>query len=119
MAKMTDCIGKFIKVSPRSITIKDDNNKTHGIVRDVVSLDNIQPKYQFEYSSKLKKGGLVQGEIMEHTHDIVIKDKELYYLYNVHTREKYSHLFPEAVEKDEAFAEKIKNAGVTVIECFM
>ena len=35
MASITDCIGKEIKISKNSITIKNDSGKTCGIVKNI------------------------------------------------------------------------------------
>lgn len=50
--------GKVIKISKNSITIKDENGKTCGVVRNVISLHDIQPNKQIEYYKMLKEAKL-------------------------------------------------------------
>lgn len=42
MAEIKDCIGKNVKISRGSITIKGDNGKTCGVVRNIRRFHNIQ-----------------------------------------------------------------------------
>jgi hypothetical protein len=43
MAEIKDCIGKRVKISKGSITIKNDEGKTCGVVRNTISLYDMQP----------------------------------------------------------------------------
>ena len=42
MAEIKDCIGKNVKISKGSITIKAEDGKTCGVVRNIVSLYDMQ-----------------------------------------------------------------------------
>ena len=55
MAEIKDYINKKIKISKNSITIKDDNNKTCRVIRNITSLYNMQPNKQIEYYKTLKQ----------------------------------------------------------------
>jgi len=58
MADIKDCIGKNIKISRNSITIKSDEGKTCGVVRNIISLYDLQPNKQMDYYRKLREIGL-------------------------------------------------------------
>ena len=46
MAEIKDCIGKHVKISKNSITIKNEEGKTCGVVRNISSLADIHPNKQ-------------------------------------------------------------------------
>lgn len=120
MANVVDCIGKLVKISKNSITIKNADGKTSGVVRDIVSLYDMQPNRQIEYYQKLRKAGL-HGKIC--IKDIILCDGELYVFRNVKNKlfcEKHGY-FSECEEKKEKEKEDVYNkareAGFSVIEC--
>ena len=54
MAEIKDCIGKHVKISKGSITIKAENGKTCGVVRNTTSLYDLQANKQMDYYKKIK-----------------------------------------------------------------
>ena len=48
MAEIKDCVGKNVKISKASITIKNEEGKTCGVVRNITSLYDLQPNKQME-----------------------------------------------------------------------
>ena len=58
MAEIKECIGKRVKISKNSITIKTEDGKTCGVVRNTVSLYDLQPNKQMDYHKKIKQVGL-------------------------------------------------------------
>lgn len=120
MAEIKDCIGKNVKISKSSITIKNENGKTCGIVRNIVSLYDLQANKQFEYYKKLKESGL-HGKIS--IKNCIIKDGVVYIFRNIKGKlfnEKYGYFSEEekrnAEELDKMYAQVAKN-GIEVIEC--
>ena len=75
MAEIKDCIGKNVKISKGSITIKDDDNKTCGVVRNIVSLYDLQANKQIDYYRKIRDIGL-HGKIS--IRDCIISDGTMY-----------------------------------------
>lgn len=120
MAEIKECIGKKVKIGKNSITIKTDDGKTCGVVRNIVSLADLQANKQFEYYSKFRKMGL-HGKI--DIKECIIKDNVLYVFRNMKSKmfhEQYGY-FSEyekktAEEKEEMY-NTIKNMGIDVIEC--
>lgn len=58
MASMMDLVGRNVKIGKSTITIKDDGNKTRGIVRGVTKLGDVQPSQSLEFWHTLKKIGV-------------------------------------------------------------
>lgn len=120
MAEIKDCIGKNVKISKSSITIKDDNNKTCGVVRNIISLYDLQANKQMEYYQKLRKLGL-HGKIS--IKNCIIADGTMYVFRNIKSKlwnEKYGYFSEEEkqkVEEQEEIYYTLKTAGIPVIEC--
>lgn len=120
MANIKDCINQRIKISKGSITIKNENDKTCGIVKNIISLYDLQPNKQIEYYSKLKKMGL-HGNIS--IKNCIIHDNNLYVFRNIKHKlfQKQYGYFSEdekiKAQKEEVFYNTLKTHGIEVIEC--
>lgn len=120
MADIKDCIGKKVKISKSSITIKDDNNKTCGVVRNITILYDLQANRQMEYYKKIRKLGL-HGKIS--IKDCIIVDGVMYVFRNIKSKlwhEKYGFISEEEkqkAEETETIYNAIRTAGIEVIEC--
>lgn len=62
MAEIKECAGQNVKISKSSITIKDGNGKTRGVVRNIISVQDMQLNKQTDYFHLFKKLN-VWGEI--------------------------------------------------------
>ena len=120
MAEIKDCIGKKIKISKGSITIKTDDEKTSGVVRNITSLYDLQANRQMDYYKTIRKLGL-HGKIS--IKDCIIADGTMYVFRNIKSKlfhEKYGFISDEerqnAVEQETIY-NTIKTAGIDVIEC--
>lgn len=120
MKEIKDCIGKNVKISKNSITIKSDDGKTCGVVRNITSLYNMQANKQIEYHKKIKQAGL-HGKIS--IKDCIIVDEIMYVFRNIKSKlwhEKYGYFSEEEKQKaqeTEILYNMIKAAGIEVIEC--
>lgn len=120
MAEIKDCIGKHVKISKNSITIKNEEGKTCGVVRNVSSLADIQPNKQMDYYKILKKLNL-HGKLPLATY--IIANNKMYAFRNIKSKlfyEKYGYLTEDERERAEQL-EDVYNAlsegGIEVIEC--
>ena len=120
MAEIKDCIGKNVKISKGSITIKAEDGKTCGVVRNIVSLYDMQANKQMDYYKKIKQAGL-HGKIS--IKDCIIADGIMYVFRNIKSKlwhEEYGY-FSEAeiqkAEEAETIYNALKTAGIEVIEC--
>ena len=120
MAEIKDCIGKKVKISKGSITIKTEDGKTCGVVRNIVSLYDMQANKQMDYYKKIKQAGL-HGKIS--IKDCIIEDGTMYVFRNIKSKlfhEKYGFISEEEkqrAEETETIYNAIKTAGIDVIEC--
>ena len=113
--------GKRVKICPRSITCKDKNDKTCGVVNNVVSFLNLAPRYQCELSKKFDRTKLDWKQIY-------IKDnKEMFYLLNLRTIEFYERYIKGKegfADEENKYCKMIEGAkeaekSMTVIPCYI
>lgn len=120
MADIKDCIGKNVKISKGSITIKAEDGKTCGVVRNIVSLYDMQANKQMDYYKKIKQAGL-HGKIS--IKDCIIADGIMYVFRNIKSKlwhEEYGYFSEAEIEKaeeTETIYNALKTAGIEVIEC--
>ena len=120
MAQIEDCIGKRVRISRRSITIKTEDGKTCGVVTDITSLYDLQANKQILYHRQLYSLG-VHGKIP--IRECIIKDGAMYVFHNIKGRlfhERYGYFSEEekagAEAKEKAY-DILKANGISVIEC--
>lgn len=122
MAEIKDCIGKNIKISKGSITIKTEDGKTCGVVRSIWKFKDIQPNKQIDYFHILKKVGAWGNRDFD-VNTCIIKDGKLYVFRNmnpVQFHEKHGYFSEEEkqkAEEQETIYNAFKTAGIEVIEC--
>lgn len=122
MASMMDLVGKNVKIGKTSITIKDDDNKTRGIVKSVAKLRDVQFNKQFDYWRILKKLGVYETL---GTNGFFVKDEIMYAIRNTKSDQFKKHIMEHDgfehdkkvwAEQAEAY-KKLEEGGVPVIEC--
>ena len=120
MAEIKDCIGKNVKISKGSITIKAEDGKTCGVVRNIVSLYDMQANKQMYYYKKIKQAGL-HGKIS--IKDCIITDGIMYVFRNIKSKlwhDEHGYFTEEEKQKAEEMEtiyNTLKTAGIDVIEC--
>lgn len=122
MAEIKDCIGKNVKISKCSVTIKSKEGKTCGVVRDIRKFKDIQPNKASGYFHLLKDCG-AWGNRNFNIDNCIEKDGKLYAFRNMKSKmfhEKYGY----CTEKEKSNAEEqeniynaLKTVGIDVIEC--
>lgn len=122
MAEIKDCIGKNIKISKGSITIKDDNGKTCGVVRNIWKFKDIQPNKQIDYFHVLRDVG-AWGNRKFDVNTCIVKDGKMYVFRNMKTiqfHEKYGYFSEDektGAKEQEVIYNAFRTAGIDVIEC--
>lgn len=122
MAEIKDCIGKNVKISKCSITIKTDNGKTCGVVRDIRKFKDIQPNKILDYFHILMKCG-AWGNNNFSVDNCIEKDGKLYAFRNMKSKmfhEKYGYFTEKEkcnAEEQENIYNDLKTVGIDVIEC--
>ena len=120
MADIKDCVGKKVKISKGSITIKSENGKTSGVIKNITSLYDLQANKQMDYYKTIRKLGL-HGKIS--IKDCIIADGTMYVFRNIKSKlwhEKYGFISEEEkqnAEETESIYNAIRTAGIDVIEC--
>lgn len=121
---MEKIIGKTIKISPRSITIKGENGKTCGVIRNTSKFQGLQANEQMKYWKILRESGIWgDTELME---NVIFHDGKMYYLNNLRPLEFYEKYFassPEDWESETRRYNKRKtvaeNMGKHCIPCYI
>lgn len=119
--EILECKNQRIKISKGSITVKNDNDKTAGVVKNIISLFDIQANKQYDFYSKLKKSGINPMDIG--LKNIIIKDDTMYFFRNIkHKLYCEEHGYPmdidrEHIEKENVLYNKLLENGYEVIEC--
>lgn len=123
MAEIKDCVGKKIKISRTSITIKDENEKTRGVVRDITNFHDLQENKQTKYYKMLRELGVWGNRNFDGI--CIVKDDIMYIFRNIKSKffhKKYGY-FSESerqkAEEREALYNAIKAAGIDVVECIL
>ena len=124
--EITKINGEEIKIGKTSITIRGDNGKTIGVIRNCTIINNsLAPRILFEISRKLKEKNI---NLMSLYNRLVAVDGNYYFLYNLRKNdfvEKYASKNPEIfqaeinkVKKQDELADLcVKSGMIQVIKC--
>lgn len=126
--KIDDINNKKVKIGVTSITVKDDNDKTCGVVRNISRFKDLSLRMAQPLWKKLRECGLWGTKYME---NVVIDGEELYYLHNLKADQFY-HDIKKILADREMLADEtkrfyrlqdIKNRaesnGIKVISCYL
>lgn len=124
--EITKINGEEIKIGKTSITIKGDNGKTIGVIRNCTIVNNsLAPRILFEISHKLKEKNI---NLMSLYNRLVAVDGNYYFLYNLRKNdfvEKYAIKNPEIFqadinkvkEQDELADLCVKSGIIQIVKC--
>lgn len=90
MENMKRSVRQYVKIGKTSITIKDDDGKTCGIIRNIQKFTDMPPRDQFLYSKSMRKNGFWGTELIN---NVVFLDKKCYFLLNLRVMEFYEKIF--------------------------
>lgn len=125
-----DVKNRYIKISPRSITVKNENGKTCGVVRDIRLFKDVRPYIQMQYFQALRKAGIWGCKFRNLMQSVIISDGKCYYMHNLTPIENYKRIFESEsskffeTEKEHYkqllnIAEEAKVNGIEVIPCYL
>lgn len=124
--EITKINGEEIKIGKTSITVKDDNGKTKGVIKNCNVINNLlPPRTLFEVAYKLRKKNI---KVMDFYNRLVAVDGNYYFLYNLRKNdfvEKYAIKNPEIFqaeinkvkEQDELADLCIKSGIIQIVKC--
>ena len=116
--KIEDVKNMIVKLSPRSITCKNEYGKTCGVVRGIEKFNSLQPNLKFEYFEIVKKSGVWGCKLDNEMDRIYCCNKKLYYLFNLYPLENYENFEKKygVNESSKTYYEKRKKLAVTASE---
>ena len=88
--ELNELNGKRVKLSPRSITVKDQNGKTAGVVRGVTFFEHLQPNRQVDFFGKIRKAGAWENGLIS---NVAVCDGKLVYFHDTNADGVYQRLF--------------------------
>ena len=124
--EITKINGEEIKIGKTSITIKGDNGKTKGVIKNCTVINNLlPPRTLFEVAYELRKKNI---KVMDFYNRLVAVDGNYYFLYNLRKNdfvEKYASKNPEIfqaeinkVKKQDELADLcIKSGIIQIVKC--
>lgn len=124
--EITKINGEEIKIGKTSITVKGDNSKTIGVIRNCTIINNsLAPRILFEISRKFKEKNI---NLMSLYNRLVAVDGNYYFLYNLRKNdfvEKYAIKNPEIFqadinkvkEQDELANSCVKSGIIQIVKC--
>lgn len=112
---------KTIKISARSITVKDENNKTRGIVR-MTAFKDCRPNLQME-AWKIVKEAKAKADLNK----IFYSDNKWWYIHDIKWDENYfkyfenrdSNMDKKYKEKQNTYEALVNENAMEVIECYI
>lgn len=123
---INDLKNKRIKISKTSITCKDENDKTCGIVRGIKKFMDVRPNIQVDYFGKIRAAGAWTSNLNV-MNNIIMDGNKLYYFDDIGAYETYEKYFAGSTdfelearnnEERKQIAENMKKIA-TVIECYI
>ena len=124
--EITKINGEEIKIGKTSITVKSDNGKTKGDIKNCTVINNLlPPRTLFEVAYKLRKKNI---KVMDFYNRLVAVDGNYYFLYNLRKNdfvEKYAIKNPEIFqadinkvkEQDELANLCVKSGIIQIVKC--
>jgi len=128
--KMQDLSGRRVKISASTLTVKDENDKTRGLVRGVRSYKTWSAREQFDNRVLLGVSGLWAGanSRLIDLDRVILDGSKMYFLHDLRREENY-HKYWEHMPGCDAEREhhaqymeilkKCEAAGVSVISCYV
>ena len=118
--RMNEINNCAVKLSPRSITVKDENNKTKGIVRGIQNFKECRPNVQVEIWKVIRQYNLPLDRIY-------YAEGQWYFIHNEKWIEDYFRYFVGRDERmDKKYAEicdvyhaLIDENLMEVVECYI
>ena len=125
--EMKEIAGRLVKIGKTSITVKDEYNKTRGIVRNVTLFLDAPPRVQMQYMKMVRQCGWFGNRDEALLKCMIIWDNQLYLLKDTGRLDRWLDLmnrvewvrveeYPK-YEKTLQIYNKAEELGIQVIEC--
>lgn len=119
---------KKVKVGMASITVKNENGKTSGVVRNIRSFKALLPRLPQDIWKRLRDSGIWGSGYCD---NIVESDGQLYYLHDLWKDENYYQFMDtfkdcdflqneiDCFNKRQEIKNKAEQCGIKVISCYL
>lgn len=123
--EIQDLKNKKIIIGKMSITCKDENGKTCGIVRNVKTWKTLPLREVFEFHKIVNASGIRAAGL---SNNLIVDGKQLYYLHDLKPIEFYENYIDGKIENSsekeryntrKQIAEKAKEYNIIVIPCYI
>lgn len=124
--EITKINGEEIKIGKTLITVRGDNGKTKGVIRNCIVINNsLAPRILFDISHKFRQKNI---NLMSLYNRLVAVEGNYYFLYNLRKNdfvEKYASKNPEIFQADIKRVEEqdkladlcVKSGIIQIIKC--
>ena len=110
-----DIINQKVIASKCSITVKDKNNKTKGVVRNLIRFKDLQCNKQIDYFKLFRSIG-IWGNNKINIDNCYILDNNIYLLRNM---KSYKYYTPEEQTEYDNIYQNIAQNGINVINVIL
>ena len=117
--EVKELTGKTVKVCQSSITAKDENGKTCGIIKNITVYGKAQARTKFDFKAKAKTAWM-HGQ----ANNVIIDGKDVYFLYDESKDDLAKMLvengfteYQREIDERAKMIDGIKADGATVIYC--
>lgn len=119
---ITEIKDKRVKLSPKSITVKDEYDKTRGVVK-AVRWNELPPREQFNFRNIMNASGL-WGSNSELLEQVYVVNGKIYFLWNKRYEENYHKYFETFEYETKQFVKRkviceLARQYMDVIDCYI
>lgn len=119
---ITEIKDKRVKLSPRSITVKDEYDKTRGVVK-AVRWNELPPREHFNFRNIMTASGL-WGSNSELLEQVYVVNGKIYFLWNKRYEENYHKYFETFEYETKQFVKRkviceLARQYMDVIDCYI
>ena len=110
--------GKHAKICKSSISCKDENGKTCGVVTGITRFKDLQANKQILFSKALRSSGL-WGSKYGLMDNVIYYDGKLFHLISIKTLEHYKEYYPEKYGDIADIIENAEALGIETLLCYL
>lgn len=124
---IVDVQGKMVRIGKTSITVKDENNKTRGVVKNICTWETLPPRRRFNFHKLISQSGIWGNEYL--VKNLIFDENEMFLLKDMNRLEKWKDIIDhcdwtreEKMQKYHAemqIYEKATEFGVHVLDVYL
>ena len=110
--------GKEVKICKNSISVKNENGKTCGVVTGITKFKDLQANKQFVFSKALRSSGL-WGSNYGLMDNVIYYNNKLYHIASIRKLEHYQKYEPEIYADIANIVENAEQNGIYTLICYL